>query len=141
LNKKKKVALESDDGGIAIIAIATSLYKYLLMIIVYSLLNRALPKNRLLYRSIATMNISSEQCDRLNLGRENATERATKKLTQIEIDIEEAHFAACKSGDAMYIDPRSGYSVMTRDYLLKRNKCCGSKCRHCPYNHINVKIK
>lgn len=26
-----------------------------------------------------------------------------------------------------------GLMVFTREYHLKRGACCGSKCRHCPY--------
>ncbi len=32
-----------------------------------------------------------------------------------------------------------GRMVMTESYHLRRGKCCGNKCRHCPYNHENVK--
>ena len=32
----------------------------------------------------------------------------------------------------------NGIMVMTAAYHLKRGACCGNKCRHCPYNHINV---
>lgn len=60
-------------------------------------------------------------------------------LSAAERDIEEAHEAACARGDPMYVDPATQYSVMTRDYLLKKKKCCGNKCRHCPYDHVNVK--
>ena len=28
--------------------------------------------------------------------------------------------------------------VFTAWYHLKRGGCCGSGCRHCPYDHINV---
>ena len=28
--------------------------------------------------------------------------------------------------------------VLTAWYHLKRGYCCGSGCRHCPYDHINV---
>lgn len=28
--------------------------------------------------------------------------------------------------------------VFTAWYHLKRGECCGSGCRHCPYDHINV---
>lgn len=31
-----------------------------------------------------------------------------------------------------------GLFVMTENYHLKRGFCCGSKCRHCPYDHENV---
>lgn len=32
----------------------------------------------------------------------------------------------------------NGLLVMTEAYHLKRGYCCGSKCRHCPYEHKNV---
>ena len=33
----------------------------------------------------------------------------------------------------------SGLMVFTEQYHLNRGYCCGSGCRHCPYNHENVK--
>lgn len=33
----------------------------------------------------------------------------------------------------------NGLYVFTETYHLKRGSCCGSGCRHCPYDHINVK--
>ncbi len=30
-------------------------------------------------------------------------------------------------------------TVLTEWYHLRRGNCCGNKCRHCPYNHKNVK--
>ena len=30
------------------------------------------------------------------------------------------------------------YLVFTAAYHLKRGFCCGSGCRHCPYEHVNV---
>ncbi len=35
-----------------------------------------------------------------------------------------------------YMD--SGNLVFTEAYHLARGSCCGSACRHCPYDHINV---
>lgn len=32
----------------------------------------------------------------------------------------------------------NGLLVFTRAYHLKRGTCCGSACRHCPYDHVNV---
>jgi len=29
-------------------------------------------------------------------------------------------------------------TVMTKAFHLKRGYCCGSNCRHCPYDHENV---
>jgi len=28
--------------------------------------------------------------------------------------------------------------VMTEWFHLKRGYCCGNRCRHCPYDHVNV---
>ncbi|MGA9716815.1 MAG: DUF5522 domain-containing protein [Acidobacteriaceae bacterium] len=30
------------------------------------------------------------------------------------------------------------YMVFTEAWHLKRGYCCGSACRHCPFNHENV---
>jgi hypothetical protein len=48
------------------------------------------------------------------------------------------HQAACDQDSDTYIDPVSGYQVMTIMALLKQGRCCGNSCRHCPYGHINV---
>jgi len=32
----------------------------------------------------------------------------------------------------------NGNWVFTEWFHLKRGSCCGSACRHCPYNHANV---
>lgn len=69
---------------------------------------------------------------------------ASASLSQSETflkDIEELHESACSRKESFYIDPATSYRVMTRIAHLKRGECCGNKCRHCPYNHINVKCK
>ena len=48
------------------------------------------------------------------------------------------HAAACAAGEASYVDPVTGYSVMTAVAHQRRGKCCGSGCRHCPYAHAGV---
>ena len=53
-------------------------------------------------------------------------------------NIEELHRAACEAGRDTYVDPVSGYQVLTSKALLKQGACCGNSCRHCPYGHINV---
>ncbi|CAI7842554.1 unnamed protein product, partial [Closterium sp. NIES-54] len=55
------------------------------------------------------------------------------------VDVEEAHRAACAAGDSTYIDPETGYSVFTAPALLKPGRCCGNKCRHCPFGHYAVR--
>ena len=32
----------------------------------------------------------------------------------------------------------SGNLVFTEAYHLARGTCCGSACRHCPFEHVNV---
>jgi Family of unknown function (DUF5522) len=44
-----------------------------------------------------------------------------------------AHSQALSVGDDTYVDPRSGYTVLTAGYLARRGHCCESGCRHCPY--------
>jgi hypothetical protein len=43
------------------------------------------------------------------------------------------HTAALEAGADSYVDPRSGYTVLTAGYLARRGQCCDSGCRHCPY--------
>ena len=45
------------------------------------------------------------------------------------------------TGKLTYKDPSTGYQVFTELAHTQRGKCCGSGCRHCPYNHENVKDK
>ena len=44
-----------------------------------------------------------------------------------------AHAEALDAGADMYVDPRSGLTVLTAAYLARRGRCCESGCRHCPY--------
>lgn len=54
-------------------------------------------------------------------------------------DIEELHRQAILSKQSTYIDPCTGFTVFTELAHLKRGKCCGNMCRHCPYGYSNVK--
>ncbi len=45
-----------------------------------------------------------------------------------------AHREAVARGDDGYVDPETGFFVMTEEFLLARGECCGSGCRHCPYS-------
>jgi hypothetical protein len=42
-----------------------------------------------------------------------------------------------KEGVDYYLD-RSGRMVMTARYHLQRGSCCGSGCRHCPFDYAQV---
>ncbi len=44
-----------------------------------------------------------------------------------------AHAEALRNGADTYVDPLSGYTVLTAGYLARRGSCCESGCRHCPY--------
>jgi len=44
-----------------------------------------------------------------------------------------AHRAARDAGAATYVDPATGYLVLTSDELVRRGICCHQGCRHCPY--------
>jgi hypothetical protein len=52
--------------------------------------------------------------------------------------IKREHDRACAEGKAYYVDPKTKYRVMTRECHLQRGKCCGSLCRHCPFDYVNV---
>ncbi|MCH9687917.1 MAG: hypothetical protein K0V04_41185 [Deltaproteobacteria bacterium] len=49
------------------------------------------------------------------------------------------HGRACEAGADTYVDPRTGYRVLTAVMLERRGECCGCGCRHCPYGHRNVR--
>ena len=44
-----------------------------------------------------------------------------------------AHEAAMAAGEAGYLDPMTGYYVMTAETHARRGFCCENACRHCPY--------
>ncbi|RMH71196.1 MAG: hypothetical protein D6675_07245 [Gemmatimonadetes bacterium] len=49
------------------------------------------------------------------------------------VEIMQRHEAACQQQQPTYPDPETGYPVMTAVFHLERGFCCGSGCRHCPY--------
>ncbi|XP_003641717.4 uncharacterized protein C1orf53 homolog [Gallus gallus] len=61
------------------------------------------------------------------------------QLTPLERRIVELHREAAAAGRQTYVDPATGYQVLTEVAHLRRGKCCGSACRHCPYEQVNVK--
>ena len=48
-------------------------------------------------------------------------------------EILEAHARAVAEGRPTYVDPDSGYEVMTAASLSERGACCDQGCRHCPW--------
>ena len=54
------------------------------------------------------------------------------------MNVDALHRAACERGEPTYPDPATGCAVYTAAALAARGTCCGSGCRHCPYEHMNV---
>ncbi|KXN69421.1 hypothetical protein CONCODRAFT_18327 [Conidiobolus coronatus NRRL 28638] len=48
------------------------------------------------------------------------------------------HDEKVKNGELHYEDPDTGYFVFTELSHKKRGYCCGSQCRHCPFDFENV---
>ncbi|WP_426573763.1 DUF5522 domain-containing protein [Aquihabitans sp. McL0605] len=48
-------------------------------------------------------------------------------------DILGRHERASDAGLSTYVDPGSGYTVLTARYLAERGYCCSQGCRHCPW--------
>ena len=53
-------------------------------------------------------------------------------------DQRKAHDKAVERGEDRYTDPATGARVFTELFHRRRGFCCGCKCRHCPYDHVNV---
>jgi hypothetical protein len=70
---------------------------------------------------------------------ENASNSDSRFDNAVTTEFSSVHGNAIKSGKMSYVDPRSGYTVFTELFHLKRGTCCGARCRHCPFNHKNVK--
>merc|ERR1740130_2114476 len=63
----------------------------------------------------------------------------TKSISDIEDLFHQKHNEAINVGESTYIDPETGFTCFTEVIHLKRGKCCGNKCRHCPYGYEKVK--
>ena len=53
-------------------------------------------------------------------------------------DPAQLHRDAVRAGELYYQDPATGYRVMTALAHRRRGECCGSGCRHCPYDYAAV---
>jgi len=68
----------------------------------------------------------------------DSPDRSTSNDKIVVQDIEDVHNQALLEPSNTYIDPATGFTVFTEYAHLKRGKCCGNKCRHCPYGWENV---
>ena len=65
---------------------------------------------------------------------DNSTAPFLSKSNQnLSTRVQDLHQNACREQKDFYIDPQTGYQVMTSYYLKKRGYCCQNTCRHCPY--------
>jgi len=69
---------------------------------------------------------SESRCDRCGV-----VHRAPEEALEREAE-------ACRIGEAQYVDPETGYAVLTSAFLARRKRCCGYACRHCPFGHFRV---
>ena len=46
---------------------------------------------------------------------------------------QEAHDRAVAAGEPGYLDPDTGFFVITAAEHVRRGTCCANDCRHCPY--------
>ena len=60
-------------------------------------------------------------------------------LTEKEKLIHLKHKEAIEDFHWTYIDPESGNKAITRFRHYLKKKCCGNACRHCIYNHEQVR--
>ncbi|MEY3386675.1 MAG: hypothetical protein RIR53_1486 [Bacteroidota bacterium] len=61
-----------------------------------------------------------------------------KPPLELDAEVLRRHAEACANGEDVYVDPGTGYRVLTEVALRRRGECCGSKCRHCPFDWITV---
>ncbi len=89
-----------------------------------------------IYRSIILMSETQEA-----INQSSKAESVVLTSSTEANDIEDLHKISCTLKLKSYIDPKTGYTVFTEYFHLQRGNCCGNACRHCPYQHSNVKTK
>jgi len=72
------------------------------------------------------MNKNEDKPSLFNISRLNKSRSNYEKIIAL-------HKRAIENNDDTYIDSETGYKVFTAKFLLERESCCGSVCRHCPY--------
>jgi hypothetical protein len=61
---------------------------------------------------------------------------AEHSIPQLSPGAQSAHDEAVLAGRPGYVDPDTGFFVFTAATLAARGHCCGSGCRHCPYDPV-----
>jgi len=57
----------------------------------------------------------------------------------VENSVESWPIAVLKEHVHYYME--NGFMVFTEAYHQARGRCCGNACRHCPYEHVNVRVR
>ena len=61
-----------------------------------------------------------------------------RRMNHPLMNAHQLHKQACERGEPSYIDPGTGLMVFTAVGLRRRGDCCGTACRHCPFDYANV---
>lgn len=64
---------------------------------------------------------------------QRCNKKANEEKGSIVLEKQQLHKKACQEHQYWYVDPESGFRVLTAFFLKKREYCCRSGCRHCPY--------
>ena len=67
-----------------------------------------------------------------NSSADTEAKQATERLEEDSWPI-----AVLKEGRHYYME--GGFMVFTETYHSARGRCCGNACRHCPFEHVNVR--
>lgn len=60
----------------------------------------------------------------------------TAYTAQSTIEKDAWPIATLKENEHYYME--NGFMVFTERYHQARGTCCGNKCRHCPFDYVNV---
>ena len=55
-------------------------------------------------------------------------------------EIADRHRRSVAVGLSTYVDPDTGYIVLTAEYLSERGYCCSQGCRHCPWEGADPEV-
>lgn len=83
-------------------------------------------------------NIVQQVCTNFPFEGPRVLSESMSKIKSLPLNYEALNRQATAAGEDGYVDPVSGYLVFSSHGLSKRGECCGSACRHCPYDHERV---
>jgi hypothetical protein len=72
--------------------------------------------------------------------RDRIRHRSDEGDIPIDDAVTKAHDIAMADGAETYLDPTTGFVVLTEIALRARGTCCGNGCRHCPYSEEEQQV-